>query len=319
MADVTEPEATVAIVARNERANVGGAVRSALRQGRAVEVLVVDDHSDDGTATVAAEAGARVVTNRGAGVVDARNTAVDSASCDVIAWLDADDRMTPSALDVMLPWFDDPSVVLVAGCAAFVDETGRPLTLQTVPPDTERCLIIALAFNPFNQSAVAFRRQQIVELGGYRSGAETDAAEDYDLWARVLGAKLRVVGVPTTVVTMTVRRNSESVRSSVPQSRRASAIRSDLWAAHRDEVPSWATTRRLGRELPFEWREPTALDPYALGLFRLGLRFAGRGDVRTAVWFATACIAMGPVRSVCSATRAAWGIHRIRRARGWKA
>ena len=216
-------EATVAIVARDEERLIGGAVRSALAQGAGVEVLVIDDHSTDRTAMIAAHAGARVLTNSGSGLVDARNTAIAAAAADIIMWLDADDRLEPSALAVVLRRFADPGVALVAGAATFVDERGRQLTRQSAPPDTVRCRIVALAFNPFNHSAVAIRRGPILELGGYRRGIETEAAEDYDLWARLLAEDRVIIGLSTSVVTMEVRKNSESVRSSEAQARRGAS------------------------------------------------------------------------------------------------
>ena len=57
---------SVCLPARDEEATVGHIVASIRRDlvetvGLVDEILVVDDHSDDATATVAADAGARVI------------------------------------------------------------------------------------------------------------------------------------------------------------------------------------------------------------------------------------------------------------------
>ncbi len=96
---------SVCLPARDEAATVGAIVaqvREALvdRGGLVDEVLVMDDHSTDATARVAADAGARVVSvddvlpelGPGAGKGEALYKSVAAARGDVIAWCDADIR-----------------------------------------------------------------------------------------------------------------------------------------------------------------------------------------------------------------------------------
>lgn len=94
---------SVCLPARNEAATVGSIVES-LRStlvdavGLVDEVLVIDDHSVDRTAAVAAAAGARVVAvddvlpelGRGEGKGEALWKSVAAAEGDLIVWCDAD-------------------------------------------------------------------------------------------------------------------------------------------------------------------------------------------------------------------------------------
>lgn len=84
------------IPARNAAAHLAEALDSIRMQSRAVqEVIVVDDESTDGTAAIAAEYGATVVAGPGRGAGGARNAGWRAASCEYVAFLDADDRWLP--------------------------------------------------------------------------------------------------------------------------------------------------------------------------------------------------------------------------------
>src|SRR5687768_8224541 len=91
---------SVCLPARNEAATVGGIVEAIHAHPLVDEVVVVDDHSDDGTGEAAAAAGARVVRaaelfpehGTGPGKGQALWKAVASSTGDVIAFCDADLR-----------------------------------------------------------------------------------------------------------------------------------------------------------------------------------------------------------------------------------
>lgn len=103
------PQVSVIIPAWNAENFIQGALDSALKQTLAdIEVLVIDDASSDGTASlVAAMASAdprlrlmRLTQNGGPS--KARNRALEVAKGDYIAVLDADDRFAPARLQNLL-------------------------------------------------------------------------------------------------------------------------------------------------------------------------------------------------------------------------
>ncbi len=132
----TGDRVSVCLPARNEEATVGLVVRS-LRStlvetaqrdhGAALvdEVLVVDDHSTDATATVAAEAGATVVDasrllathGGGHGKGEALWKSVYASSGDVVVWVDADivDFDPGFVLGMLGPLLSDVGVAFVKG------------------------------------------------------------------------------------------------------------------------------------------------------------------------------------------------------------
>ena len=100
---------SVVIPAFNAERFLGQAIDSVLSQSVPTEVIVVDDGSEDGTASVAQSYGSHVrcirMPHRGQG--STRNTGIGLAGYDLVAFLDADDIWTPVKLKLQ-------SVVLAA-------------------------------------------------------------------------------------------------------------------------------------------------------------------------------------------------------------
>ncbi|MBZ5586658.1 MAG: glycosyltransferase family 2 protein [Acidobacteriia bacterium] len=105
---MSEPHVTVMIPVRNEERHVGSAVESILRQSyHRVEVLVIDDRSEDNTVKVCrsfADPRLHVYTKtsepRGPAV--SRNIAIEMASGEYLANQDADDWSEPTRIEKQL-------------------------------------------------------------------------------------------------------------------------------------------------------------------------------------------------------------------------
>jgi glycosyltransferase involved in cell wall biosynthesis len=96
---------SVMIGAYNAAPYLGEAIESVFAQThRPLELIVVDDGSDDGTGDVARAYGERLtlVRQERGGNGAARNSAVERARGDFFAFLDADDRFTPEKLEHQL-------------------------------------------------------------------------------------------------------------------------------------------------------------------------------------------------------------------------
>ena len=87
------------IIAFNEAEKIRDAINSVIW---ADEIVVVDSHSQDETAAIASEMGARVVQVDFRGFGDLRNRAMEACGNDWIFSLDADERCTPEARDEIL-------------------------------------------------------------------------------------------------------------------------------------------------------------------------------------------------------------------------
>jgi glycosyltransferase involved in cell wall biosynthesis len=87
---------SVVILAKDERDRLPDALTSVTW---ADEIVVADTGSSDGTQSLAAEAGARVVSIPWEGFVRSRNRALEEARFDWVFVLDADERVTPALKD----------------------------------------------------------------------------------------------------------------------------------------------------------------------------------------------------------------------------
>jgi 4,4'-diaponeurosporenoate glycosyltransferase len=110
------PAVSVVVPARDEASNLGALLASLVPQLRAGdELVVVDDHSSDATAAVAAAGGARVVEapplpEGWAGKQWACHTGALLAGTGVLVLLDADTRLEPGGLDRIAALGDRPGL-----------------------------------------------------------------------------------------------------------------------------------------------------------------------------------------------------------------
>lgn len=121
---------SVCIPARNESATIGGVVGTVHRElvervGLVDEIVVVDDHSSDDTATLAARAGARVIDasatltgyGTGHGKGEALWKSLHESTGDLVVWVDGDivDFQASFVVGLLGPLLTDPTVDFVKG------------------------------------------------------------------------------------------------------------------------------------------------------------------------------------------------------------
>lgn len=107
---------SVMIPVYNGEAYLGEAIQSVLSQSyRPIEIIVVDDGSDDGSGAVARSFGDAVLYERQtrAGNGAARNRATALAKGGLFTFLDADDRLMPNALEQLARALDEDSSLQV--------------------------------------------------------------------------------------------------------------------------------------------------------------------------------------------------------------
>ncbi|MBI5532639.1 MAG: glycosyltransferase [Deltaproteobacteria bacterium] len=162
------------------------------------EVVVVVNGCTDDTLSIAerfsrGDERVRVVVLEEAGLVPALNRGIAEARAPLIARLDADDRMMPERLASQVRLLDDRPDWTVVACGvrhspgahdpgAGMQRHVEWLNSLRTPDAIRQARFID---SPVAHPSVAFRKEVIAELGGYRNG---DFPEDYELWLRVMEA-----------------------------------------------------------------------------------------------------------------------------------
>jgi len=178
---------------RNASRTINSCLTSISSQSfRRFEILAIDDHSEDSSrAQVAAwpDYRLRLLTNPGKGLVNALNFGLAQARFPLVARMDADDLMRSTRLACQAAMFSSQPRLTLAGCrvalfpAHLLGEGYREYVRWQNSLVTPQSLVNQrFVESTLAHPGVMFRRDAILEEGGYRAG---DFPEDYELWLRL--------------------------------------------------------------------------------------------------------------------------------------
>src|SRR5829696_3869684 len=171
----TAKRVSVVIPARDEAARIGPCLAGLAGDPDVLEVVVVDDGSSDGTAAIAAAAGARVIA--GARRADwvgkpwALQQGLEAARGEIVVALDADTRPRPGLVGALAAALDDADLV-TAGARFATAGWVHPAMLATLvyrfgPADAPAPAARLVA----NGQVTAVRREALLAAGGYAAAA----------------------------------------------------------------------------------------------------------------------------------------------------
>jgi glycosyltransferase involved in cell wall biosynthesis len=199
------PAISIIIPTFNRQELLSNAITSALRQTlQDFEIIVVDDGSNQDVANcIAALKDSRIKylrleTNQGEAV--ARNTAMEQATGEYIAFLDDDDEWLPQKLEVQLRLMRtaSPDVAGVYSGFYWVDWPSRQVVGRRAFPtngDFRKSLRKKNVVG--TPSTVLLRRECLTEIG--RFDRSIAYGVDHDLWIRI-AAKYRLQYIPELLV-----------------------------------------------------------------------------------------------------------------------
>lgn len=208
------PRVSVIITCYNLAENLARAVASVEAQdgaGQDHEIIIVNDASPDNTAEVAATLAAKnpkikVVTNaKNLYLAGALNAGIAASSGRYILPLDADNEISPGALQVLGDALDNPReldgknrIDIAYGAMGVVEPNGKKYVSEWPPEQPD--YFSQLAHRNQITSTALYRRAIWDRIGGYRRRCRT--AEDADFWCRAMSygaVPKRVTSAPTLV------------------------------------------------------------------------------------------------------------------------
>lgn len=204
-----ETVVTVVIPAYNGEETLDETLRSVRGQThRALDIVVVDDGSSDGTAEIARRHAAldsrvRLIVQANGGVAKARNTGWQSSEADYFAFVDADDLWTEDKIERQLEAMIREDAGLAYGWYLLIDHDSRIIGYG--PPVTQSGDVLDAIFESNfigNGSSVLVRRQALIDANGFESGlhqAGAQGCEDLMFYCRV-AEKHRFALVPDYLI-----------------------------------------------------------------------------------------------------------------------
>jgi glycosyltransferase involved in cell wall biosynthesis len=198
------PLASVIVPVFNGARFLGDALTSALAQDYApVEVIVVDDGSDDGTEHIARSFPVQYLHQPNQGTAAARNTGIAASRGEFLSFLDCDDTWPPGKLSVQIRYLlDHLEVDCTMGRQEVTVAPGVPRPAWLVPDR----LLGAQGGIPY-MSAV-LRREVVDAVGGFDPTYRT--AEDMDWIFRIKASGARIEILPDVVLHRRVHGSNKS-------------------------------------------------------------------------------------------------------------
>ncbi len=253
-------EFSVVIAVYNGARTLRRAIDSILAQTYpAREIIVVDDGSTDASFEIAASYGppVRLLRQENRGAALARNTGVQAASGNWVAFLDADDYYYPQRLELAAAALERfPEADFVTADFEYRDEAGRLLRRSLESTELGQrllkqgepfVLMEAQDFGHFIEDhfgdthTLTLPRETFLKLGGYKSFA---VCEDVHFLIRLCLASRCAAVVTQPVACYVIHPHS--------------ATRSDPLRAQRQTVDAWRSLRPLvkakRRALPALWK-----------------------------------------------------------------
>jgi hypothetical protein len=183
--DADAPLVSVVIPCYGQAHYLGEAIESVLAQTYPqLEIVVVDDGSEDNTSEVAGGyPGVRVVRQENAGLAEARNTGLRHTRGEFLIFLDADDRLLPQAVERGLAELRErPDCGLVWGGWGLIGPDGERLPDAAPRAVGDPYLALLRECVISCPAAVMYRRALFEELRAF--DPEVSASADYDVYLR---------------------------------------------------------------------------------------------------------------------------------------
>lgn len=139
----------------------------------------------------------KLVENVGTG--KAKNIGLQQCSQDIVCIVDTDDISAPDRFEKQIKVFigDSDLVILGGQIIEFVEDLNFPSGMREVPLSNDTLKKYAERQSPFNNMTIAYRKNKILEVGGYQHHMWM---EDYNLFLRVIAKGYKIQNLADVLV-----------------------------------------------------------------------------------------------------------------------
>jgi glycosyltransferase involved in cell wall biosynthesis len=169
------------------------------------EVIIVDDGSPDRSIQICQEftdKRIKIIRQPNRGVCAARNTGINHAQGEYLAFIDGDDLWLPEKLEKHIEHLENsPNVGLSFSRSAFIDEAGKELGIYQMPKLTDITPATIICRNPIGNGSTPVIRREVLAAIKFNDNWYFDETlhnfEDVECWLRIaLKTKFKVEGIP---------------------------------------------------------------------------------------------------------------------------
>jgi glycosyltransferase involved in cell wall biosynthesis len=281
---------TVVIAAFNAEKTIAASIGSAQRILNC-SVLVVDDGSDDETARVARNSGARVMRQQNSGASSARAAGLANVNSEFVVLLDSDDQILPGMISALRTIEIDDDVVAVGGGLELANSRGATGRTRFIPERRFSTVeLLDFPVTPFPPSATVWRRRLLLDAGMLAiPKLRTAYAEDYEMLIRAsIVGTVKSISENTCLYTGFGGKSAKSALPAILCAERIRLIYAEkldhlvvpLGAEKLRRIAIWRTFRSRQLEfgvtvsLKMMWASPIDLGRLALeAMRRIGFKF----------------------------------------------
>jgi glycosyltransferase involved in cell wall biosynthesis len=192
-------ELSVIIPSYNARGTICSSVLSAVASG-AAEVVVVDDGSSDGTASLLESLPCRYIRQENSGVSAARKRGFAESTGRFVIFLDADDLLRRGGVQTALRVLEaDKSIGVVVGGLTYRSRSGKLWPRRQPMPEITSEILIKSGYSPCPPGGIVYRSEVVKDLIEEQLvWVEPTYAEDFEWIVRAsLVSKIAVSHVET--------------------------------------------------------------------------------------------------------------------------
>ncbi|HEY2474937.1 MAG TPA: glycosyltransferase [Candidatus Cybelea sp.] len=253
--DAHWPSISVIVCAYNARSTIRQCLDALARVDYPdFEVIVVDDGSTDGTGAIAGEYAVRLISTPNRGLSNARNTGLETACGEIVAYLDSDAYPDPDWLKYLGAAFDDSEFAGIGGPNLAPPGLGKTADcFDNAPGGPVHVLLSDREAEHIPGCNMAFRRKRLSAIGGFDPALRV-AGDDVDVCWRLQARGWKLGFSPGALVW---HHRRTTLRSYWKQQRgygRAEALLERKWPEKYNAVghPSWSgRIYSKGVTLPF--------------------------------------------------------------------